>query len=175
MKTITVITLMLFSATVLAQTKNAPINLSSAEPVFMIDSVKVNKAYFNYTKAEDIATFTVNRTAQYPGGLINTIYKDHNKALKLLQSPLLSLSDIAKANVLPAERSKPILFIMDDILLTDTAGVRIPAMFVYHVAVLKAAETAYFKKALPNVLLMMIATKPPVTFIRGLTANTSSY
>jgi hypothetical protein len=171
MKTIIAITLMLCSITVIAQTKKEPVNPSPAEPVFMIDSVKTAKAYFEYLDSNDIASFNVFKNQQYPDGVVYATLKDHNMALKLLRSPLLSLNDIAKANVPQAERSKPVLFMVDDKLLTDTAGVRIPSFFVYHVKVTKATETAYFKTALPDVLLMMISTKPSVAYIRGIAAN----
>ena len=163
--------LLLVSFSGIAQSKKGVTKQKSAIPVFMIDSIRVNKAYFDYMNANDIASFYEFRNEQYPDGILYITTKNPAEMLKYLQSPLVSLNDITKTNVPKADRKKPILYLLDNKLLTDTADVLIPSIRVLRVHIVKAAETAYFKTTLPNVLLMMISTRPPVIDIKGLTAN----
>jgi hypothetical protein len=171
MKNLFTILLTLISMAGFAQTK-APFPVQKPSPVYFIDSVKTDPSepYYNYINANDIASINVSRDPGYPNGAIFITLKDHNIITKLRQDKLLSLSDIAKTNIPAADIRKPVLYLLDDKLLTDTVGVRIPSTFVKKVTITKASETAYFKTALPNVLLMMISTKPEQIMIRGLTA-----
>jgi hypothetical protein len=172
MKNLTAILLLLASLTGNAQTKKTQTETKPANPVYFIDSVKINagEPYLNYINPNDIASLNINRDPIYPNGAVFITLKDHNTFTKLRQDKLLSLNDIAKTNIPATDKRKPVLYLLDDKLLTDTAGVRIPFTFVKKVTIIKAAETPYFKTALPNVLLMMITTKPEELRIRGLAA-----
>ncbi len=160
MKKLFILLLVLTSACGFAQTH------SVAQPAIYVDSMMVNINYMNYMHADDILSVDVQRKAEFPDGVIYITTKDKQKTQNLLKSPLLSLKDIVKANIAPGKQSKPIVFLLDGALLTDTANVRIPSLAIYSVKVASADEAPYFKTALPNVLLLKIATKPPV-MIRG--------
>jgi hypothetical protein len=95
---------------------------------------------------------------------------DHSKFETLSRSPLLSLNDISKVHLTGTERSKPILYILDGKLLTDTVAVRIPSICVRNVTIVKAAETSYLKTVLPDALLLMISTQIPGIMIKGAAA-----
>jgi hypothetical protein len=171
MKKIAVIFLILFSVPGMAQNKKSTTSQNNNLPVYIIDSVKTSAAYFKYIAPDNISSVNVLKNLQYPVGVIYITLKDHSEFTKLLQAPLLSLNDIAKTNIPEPERLKPILFILDDKLLTDTVAIRIPSICVHKVTIVRAAETAYFKTVLPDVLLMMVSTKPPVIMIRGIASN----
>ncbi|WP_183564439.1 hypothetical protein [Mucilaginibacter sp. SP1R1] len=51
----------------------------------------------------------------------------------------MSVNDIWKANIAPADSDKKVLYMIDDKLLTDTTNVRIPSVFVRTVSLTKAA------------------------------------
>nr|WP_294790763.1 hypothetical protein [uncultured Mucilaginibacter sp.] len=161
MKKLLILLLAVTSARSFAQTH------PTAMPAVIIDSVLVNINYVNYLPPADIVNIDVQRRAEFPNGVIYVTSKDKQKTQNLLKSPLLSLKDIVKANLGAREQSKPIIFLLDGALLTDTANVRIPALAIYSVKVARSDEAPYFKTALPNVLLLKIATKPPVIMIRG--------
>jgi hypothetical protein len=167
MKNLVTVFLTLISLAGLAQTK-APVVTQKNSPVYFIDSVKIDDSYINYLDPNDIALLTVGKdNPLYPNGAIYITLKDHSIANRLLQDKLLSLNNIWEANISGADKHKPVLYLVDDKLLTDTVGVRIPSAFVRNVTVVKAAETAYFRTALPNVLLMRISTKPQTIILRG--------
>jgi hypothetical protein len=139
-------------------------------PLYFLDSIQVSPEYMNYItylNPDDISAVHVDKDVKYPNGAVFISFKDHTLVDKLLKDKILSLNDIRNANVAKADMRKPVIYLIDDKLLTDTANVRIPSMLVRYVTVVKAAETAYFKTALPNVLLMRISTKPPQLRIRG--------
>jgi hypothetical protein len=148
----------------------------SNQPVWIIDSVKVSAMDLNYIDPNEISNINIVKNAQYPDGAIYVTLKDHSLFTKLFQLPLLSLNDISKANIPASQIHKPVIYILDDKVLTDTALIRIPAVCITKVAVIAAVKTPYFKTALPNVLLMTISTapltrKPDHIMIRGAAAN----
>jgi hypothetical protein len=167
MKNLIIILLVLVSFKAGAQNSNP--SEAKIPPVYFIDSVKISDAspYLTYMNTDEVANIHVDKNKTYPNGVIFITLKDHRKLAEMLQDKLLSISDITKANISPSEKNSPVIYLLDDKLLTDTAGIRIPSKFVRQVTLTKADETAYFKTALPNVLLMKIATKPPVIMIRG--------
>jgi hypothetical protein len=97
---------------------------SSNQPVWIIDSVKVSAMDLNYIDPNEIANINIVKNAQYPDGAIYVTLKDHSLFTKLFQLPLLSLSDISKANIPAAKIHKPVIYILDDKVLTDTALIR---------------------------------------------------
>ncbi|WPU93469.1 hypothetical protein SNE25_29570 [Mucilaginibacter sabulilitoris] len=168
-----ILTLFLFTLAALAagaQIKSSSLNRIKP-PLYFLDSVKVSNEYITYLNPDEISDVHVDKNEKYPNGALFISLKDHSIVGKLLKDKLLSLNDIRSANTAKADRHKAVIYIIDDKLLTDTANVRIPAMFVKNVSVVKAAETPYFKTALPNVLLMRISTKPPQLRIRGEAAS----
>lgn len=168
-----ILALLLFTLTVLAagaQVKSPAVN-QIKPPLYFLDSVQISSEYITYLNPEDISDVHVNKDQKYPNGAVFISLKDHSTVGKLLKDKLLSLYDILNLNTAKADRHKPVIYIIDEKLLTDTANVRIPAMFIKNVSVVKAAETPYFKTALPNVLLMRISTKPPKLIIRGEAAS----
>lgn len=160
MKKLLILILVLLSAYGFAQTKSASM------PAIVVDSMLVDINYANYLPPHDIVNIDVRSKEKFPNGVIYVTSKDKQKTLKLLKSPLLSLKDIVKAKVASVDLSKPIIFLLDGALLTDTTNVRIPSLAVYSVE-LAGEDAPYFKTALPNVLLLKIATKPPVLMIKG--------
>lgn len=174
MKNQTIALLVFFSLQGIAQ-DNLPTNKRPKEFIYIIDSVKINPGiYFKCFDFSDVFNIKVNE--QDTKIVISGSFTDPALFSKLVQSKLLSLNEITNTNLGEFNRTNPILYILNDKLLTDTTGVRIPAMCLTKVTVLKASETAYFKIALPNVLLLMISTKPIVSrnrkiMIRGLASN----
>lgn len=168
MKNLIIILLGLLSFTASAQ-DSKPLDAKIPPPAYFIDSIKVNDAspYLTYMNPDEIANVHIDKDKTYPHGAIFITLKDHRKLAEMLQDKLLSISDITKANISPSEKNNQVIYLLDDKLLTDTAGIRVPSKFVRQVTLIKANETAYFKTALPNVLLMKISTKPPVIRIRG--------
>lgn len=137
-------------------------------PAIIIDSALVNENYFKYLLAEDIARVDVKRDeAEFKDGVIYITTKNKLKTDSLLKSPLRSLKDIVKANIPLQAKQKPIIFLLDGVLLTDTLNVHIPALAIRKVTIKKSADMPYFKTALPKVIMLIIATKPPVTLVRG--------
>ena len=137
-------------------------------PAIFVDSVLVDSSYYKFLNTNYIENIDIKRTsAAFPGGIIYITTKDKPKTDSLLKSPLKSLADIVKQYVPSSAKSKPIIFLLDGAMLTDTANVRIPALAIRGVTIKKAADIPYFKTALPNIIMMMISTKPPVIMIRG--------
>lgn len=165
----TVLTIVLAICAFIANAQNQSTE-KQTKPDYFIDSVKVTNGdtyLLNFINPNDIASINVNKDKQYPNGAIFIKLKDHNILTKILEDKPLSIKDIWKANIPEAEKRRTVLYMLDDKLLTDTAAVRIPSMFVKKVTVVKASEMPYFKTALPNVLLMRISTKPEQIMIRG--------
>ena len=140
---------------------------SKPMPAIYVDSALVSESYFKSISPGDILRVDVQRAAEFPNGVIYITTKNKLQTQALPKSPLLSLADIAKTNLLPSLRSKPIIFQLDGVMITDTAYVRIPALAIKGIIIKAAAEMPYFKTALPNVVLLMISTKPPTIMIRG--------
>ena len=155
--------LMLASASTFAQSMQVQTKMPA--PTIIVDSVLVNNSYLSSISPDEIQSVDVKRVPEFPNGVIYITTKDKAKAMGLLASPLLSLNDIVKKHIKVSK--KPIIFIIDGTMLTDTLNVRIPSSTLHGVIIKEAAETAYFKTALPNVLIMMISTKPITINIRG--------
>ena len=160
MKKVLTALLILSSAYCFAQTKQPM-------PAIYVDSALVSESYFKSISPNDILRIDVQRAAEFPNGVIYITTKNKQQTQALLKSPLLSLADIAKTNLPPSLRSKPIIFQLDGVMITDTANVRIPALAIKGIIIKAAADMPYFKTALPNVVLLMISTKPPTIMIRG--------
>jgi hypothetical protein len=137
-------------------------------PVVFIDSVQMDATnnYLMCIEAKQIADLKVSNGGKYPNGAMFIKLKDHKLLKELMNDKQLSLHDIVKARVEPSEFSKPVIYFLNDKLLTDTARIRIPATRVYAVTITRAAETAYFKTAFPKSLIVTISTHPPVMYIR---------
>jgi hypothetical protein len=137
----------------------------------VIDSVKFSENILTYIGPNAISSLDVNKDSKYPNGVIWIKLKDHAILEKLLNDKWLSLSDIAKENLESIERNKPVLYLLNGKLLTDTTGIRIPSLCLGKILVTKASETNYLKTVLPNVLIMMITTttfpKPDPVRLRG--------
>jgi hypothetical protein len=171
MKTIITIFLAIITLTGNAQIKS-PFAEKKSLPAYFLDSVKIDNAYLTYLNPDDIAAVNVYKDAKlYPNGAVFIALKDHTIVNKLLNDKLLSLNDIFKANVHEPDRRKPVVYLINDELLTDTSNIRIPSIFVKYVTIVKASETPYFKTALPNILLMKISTRPPTIRLRGEVAS----
>lgn len=155
--------------------KAQTINTSKAsEPAYIIDSVRLidGGVYSNYIDPNQIATINVVRDASlYPNGALFISLKDHSILTRLQQDKWLSLSDIASKSIADTGKAKPVLYILNDKLLTDTTGIKIPSICIAGVSLIRASETAYFKTALPDALILMISTKKvdeaPTIFLKG--------
>ena len=147
--------------------------LLTPKPVYLIDSIKVDERYLKYIDPEEIASLNVFKDAlNYHDGAVFIQLKEKGLLERLMHSKWLSLGEIAGQNIKVADKQKPVLYLVDEKLLTDTSNVRIPVICLNKVSIVKASETEYFKTALPDVLIMMIATKPlsdkpPSVIIRG--------
>lgn len=163
MKKAITLLLILSSACGFAQTAHP----SQPMPAIYVDSVMVSEYYFKSIQPNDILRVDVKRAKEFPNGVIYITTKNKQKTEKLLKSPLLSLGNIAKANILGSQKSRPIIFLLDGAMLTDTANIRIPSLSITGVTVNEAANTPYFKTALPDVIILMVSTKPITIAIRG--------
>jgi hypothetical protein len=138
-------------------------------PVIFIDSVQMDSVnnYLMCIEANQIADIRVENGNKYsPNGAMFIKLKDSNLLKTLMNDKQLSLHDIMKVNVESSEFNKPVIYFLNDKLLTDTTRIRIPATRVYAVVVTRAAETAYFKTAFPEALIVTISTRSPEIYIR---------
>ena len=141
--------------------------VSSLNSVIFVDSVKMEFNTLNDLDTSVIRSMnTVNKNSMY-----DTVYvtlKDHNYIKNLKRAKKLSLKELTDTHITKADKGKPIIYIMDNWLLTDTAGVSISTEKFYAVKVTKAIETPYLKQAFPQALLFEIFT---IINIRGNNAN----
>lgn len=147
-----------------------------APSALLIDSFKVSDVYIMYIDPVDVYNVNTKRNKEYPNGVIYVTLKDHKILSKLLVSKLLSLKDITNTYVIKKE--KPIIFLLNKELVTDTTGVRIPEICLGNITVAEADQMPYFKTTFPNALIMMITTHPisnkpyqPDILIRGKVNN----
>jgi hypothetical protein len=133
------------------------------DAVYMVDSVKVNRSLVNYLDLNQVLDISTNKSAEYPKGLIFIKLKNVIVFEMLLHDKFLSLNDITNKYISETEKHKPVLYLLDKELLTDTAGIRIPEMCLANITVAKASETPYFKTAFPGISIMMITTRPAST------------
>ena len=141
-------------------------NVSKPAPTIIVDSVEISMKAFELFDSNDIKDVRVERKSKYPNGVIYITLKDHNVLLNFLTSKKLSLQDLTTMHLSKEDKGKPIIYLMNGKLLTDTTDVIIMADRYYNVTITKAAETPYFKQAIPNVLIMMVSTVKQMA-IRG--------
>ena len=137
-------------------------------PVF-VDSVELDKGHsiLNFIETSEIADIKVIGPGEkFKNGAMYIMLKDPGLLNRLMQEKQLSLMEIMKAKVTPEEVTRPVVYILNDKIVTDTAGIRTPASRVYNVDVIRASETAYFKTAFPSALIVNISTHPPKIYIR---------
>jgi hypothetical protein len=133
---------------------------AAIKPECFLDSVRMDFSILSYLDPHEIGNIILTKDKKkYPDGAFFLTLKDHNFFLKLCQSKILSLSDIFNTYATKKEKHKPIIFLLDEKLLTDTTAIRIPDMALFQVTIAQASEVPYFKTALPNVLLMKVTTK----------------
>jgi hypothetical protein len=118
-------------------------------PVIFIDSVRMDSInnYLMFIDAKQIADLRIANDGKYPNGAMFIKLKNHKLLEELMNDKQLSPYDIVKGYVQPLDFYAPVIYILNDKLLTDTARIRIPASKVHTVTVTHAAETAYFKRA----------------------------
>ncbi len=133
-------------------------SLVSSKPIIMVDSITMPHNILTFIKPEDIKAVHVEKSKDYADGIIYVAMKDHQVLLDLLKGKMLSLNDLKNTYVPAADRKKPILYVMDFKLLTDTAGIRIPSAHYHKVNVFKGEDSPYFKTVLPNALIVTINT-----------------
>lgn len=133
-------------------------NVLAPNIVTVVDSVVFPSNMINLFKTTDIKDLKVGKNEKYPDGALYITLKDPTIVPALKKGKVLSLKDIADKYVSPADKGKPIIYVLDNRLLTDTAHISISAEHYYGVEIHKASETRYFKQVLPNVLLLMIST-----------------
>ena len=145
---------------------------------FMLDSTLVDQNYIHYLDSYEINDINIFKNTRYPKGVIYMKLKNHALLSRMLNSKLLAFSDIRNKYMASDDTHKPVIYLLDKELVTDTTKRRIPEMCLAHVTVAKASEMPYFKTAMPDVLIMMITTKPASTkpyhtpiMIRGAASN----
>ncbi|QJD95138.1 hypothetical protein HH214_04220 [Mucilaginibacter robiniae] len=159
--------LLIIGAASLAQNKTA-VAAPGDQPVYFVDSVQINEANMplvEHIAPQEIASLQIGNNPKYPQGSIYITLKDHSLLDKLLKDKLLTLADITEKNM-PGQK-KQIIYLVDNKMLTDTSGIRIPSNYVKNVKVVKANETPYFKTTFPKAVIVMISTKPEEMHIRG--------
>ncbi|WP_147321979.1 hypothetical protein [Mucilaginibacter conchicola] len=141
--------------------------LESKKVTFVVDSIaKDMDIYVDFIDPKDIENVRRKKDLKYPDGVIFITLKNHKKLTDLINDRLISLKEIADVNIAMADKKKPLLYIMDDKILTDTNRVRIPSKHFYKVDVIKASDLPYFKVAMPELLILKIITKPEPIYLR---------
>ncbi len=148
-------TLLLFCIVVALASANAQ-SLTPSKPIVVVDSITMPHNILTFIKPDDIKATQVEISKD--NDIIYVTMKDHQVVLDLLKHKMLSLNDLKNTYVQAADRKKPVLYVMDFSLLTDTTGIRIPSMYYHKVNVVKSEDTPYFKTVLPNALIMIINT-----------------
>ena len=129
---------------------------NKVNPIIMIDSIPMPYNILSQINPQTIAS--VNIQKDNAGGVIYITLKDSTQIEKILKSKKLSLQDLADKYVSKEDKGRPILYVMNRELVTDTSNVRILADLYYSIGVVKAKDSPYFKKAFPKALLLMIST-----------------
>ncbi len=132
---------------------------NTAKPTIMVDSVQVPYNSLGQINPQSINTVVVLKNKQFPDGVIYITLKDPKQMQTILKSKKFSLQDLANKYIEKADKGKPILYIMNHDLVTDTSNFRILSDLYYSVAVVKAKDSPYFKKAFPNTVLLMVSTQ----------------
>lgn len=122
----------------------------------MIDSVPI--PYNSLSQINPQTIKSINIQKDNAGGVVYITLKDSTQVGKILKSKKLSLQDLADKYVSKEDKGRPILYVMNRELVTDTSNVRILADLYHSVGVMKAGDSPYFKKAFPKALLLMIST-----------------
>lgn len=131
--------------------------IRSSHAIIFVDSVKMEFNTFNVLDTTVIKSVNIVNKNSYTDTVYITL-KDHNYIKNLTWAKNLSLKELTNMNIAKADRGKPIIYIMNHILLTDTTGVRIPSEKFYSVKITKATEIPYFKQTFPDALLINIET-----------------
>ncbi|RYZ92049.1 MAG: hypothetical protein EOP47_30730 [Sphingobacteriaceae bacterium] len=135
-------------------------NFNNLQPVFLIDSIKVDDKFVRYIDVSAIKKITYDDST-YPSGTIYIKLNNHSYLKHLLNTATVSLNDIAKNNIQP---DKPIYFELDNQLLSDTAGVRLLIKNLYYAYI--TGNDNRFKILPADALIVSISTKPPEYTIR---------
>ena len=128
------------------------------KPVIIVDSVQIPYNSLSQINPQSIQSVNVLRTAKYPDGAIYIALKDHNQTQQILKSKKLSLQDLADKYVPKEDKGKPILYVFNRELVTDTSNVHILSDLYYSVGIMKAGDSPYFKRVFPKALLLMVST-----------------
>ncbi|MEO8884965.1 MAG: hypothetical protein ABI367_02810 [Mucilaginibacter sp.] len=155
-------TLLLTSAFISSRAQH----IAKPHPVIMVDSVQMDYNTLALMDPQEINSMNIPHDPKYPDGIIYITLKDHSTLQTLLMSKRLSLQNLADKYIAKADKGKPIIYMLNGTLITDTANVRVLAERYYNVQVTKASEMPYFKKAFPNMLLLKVSTHRSIT-IRG--------
>lgn len=139
------------------------------QPAYYVDSIKMDSTanVLHFINPNQIKKITIERDARHKNGAIYITLKNHKVLDSLLNDRQLSLQEILNSNVKADEQKNKALFIWDDKLITDTTNIHFPSKKITRVTVIKASEMPYFKTAFPDMLIVMVSTKPPVIYIRG--------
>jgi len=137
-------------------------------PAILVDSVFVPYNMISVLDSigpNNIKELRVDKSdKKYPNGAIYVTLK--GAVPQSLKGPYISLQEITNKNISAADKGKPVIYVLDGKLLTDTTYVRLPVQRPQVVTVYKASETPYFSTAMPNALLLMISTKLSEILIR---------
>ena len=141
-----------------------------SQVIYLVDSIKmdsnINMSYLSYLNPNDILNISLGKNPPYINGAVYITLKNHQSLIDFLKDKPISLSEISKANLSEAKRTQPILYFLDDKLVTDTTNIRLPSKRVTSVTVIEADEMPYFKTTFPNALVLLISTKPQDIYIR---------
>ncbi len=118
-------------------------------PDFFIDSVKIDFP-LDWINPQHIASVYVQKEAKgHPNGAIYLEWKTPHPGF-------CSLGDISAAQ--PGLTKAPILYIIDDSLIRDTANVRIEAANIFQVHTVSSAQIGYFPAGARPVSLVLVET-----------------
>lgn len=129
-----------------------------AKPAIMLDSVQMPYNSINQLNPSTVKSMNTTRNNKFPDGVIYMTLKDPSEVQTILKSKQLSLQQLADKYIEKADKGKPILYVMNDKLVTDTSNVRILSDGPYNITVLNAKYLPYFKTAFPKALLLMVQT-----------------
>jgi hypothetical protein len=138
--------------------------------IYFVDSIKmdsnINMSYLSYLNPNDILNISIGKNPPYINGAVYITLKNHQSLIDFLRDKPISLSEISKSNLSEAKRMQPIIYFLDDKLITDTTNIRLPSKRVTGVILIDANEMPYFKTTFPNALVLLISTKPREIYIR---------
>ena len=138
----------LHAQTILPQ-EHLPLTLTKQQPPdYFIDSVKIDFT-LDWINPQHIASMYVQKqTKGHPNGVIYFEWKTPHPEFR-------SLGDISGAQPLT---KAPILYIIDDSLIRDTASVRIEAANIFQVHTISSAQIGYFPARARPVSIVLVET-----------------